>query len=65
MNWQVEYTDQFDDWWNKLTESEQNSIAASVGVLGERGPNLPYLYSSDVKSSRHSHMREFKEADKW
>ncbi|MFQ6605916.1 MAG: type II toxin-antitoxin system RelE/ParE family toxin [Fidelibacterota bacterium] len=60
MNWQVEYTDQFDDWWNKLSENEQNSIAAIAGVLEERGPNLPHPFSSGVESSRHSHMREMR-----
>jgi len=58
--WEVEYTDQFGEWWDSLTKKEQDSIAAIVGVLEDRGPRLPYPYSSDVKSSRHSHMRELR-----
>jgi hypothetical protein len=33
MNWEVEYTDEFEDWWSSLTEEEQEEIAASVGLL--------------------------------
>lgn len=60
MVWEVEYTDQFGEWWETLSEEEQDSIAAIVRVLEERGPTLRYPYSSDVKSSRHSHMRELR-----
>ena len=26
--WEVEYTDEFGDWWDRLTEAEQESIDA-------------------------------------
>ena len=29
-------------------------------LLEERGPDLPFPYSSGVKGSRHSHMRELR-----
>jgi hypothetical protein len=54
--WDVEYTDEFETWWNALNEDEQESVAASVGLLEERGPQLPHPYSSDVKTSRHGQM---------
>lgn len=31
-----------------------------VQLLEEKGPELPYPYSPEVKSSRHSHMRELR-----
>ena len=31
--WDVEYTDEFSDWWETLTEDEHTDIAASVGLL--------------------------------
>ena len=40
MTWDVEYTDDFGDWWGGLTEDEQVSLAASVQLLEERGPSL-------------------------
>lgn len=60
MNWEVEYTDEFGDWWNKLTETEQESIAASVLLLEVRGPNLGFPHSSGINGSKHSHMRELR-----
>ncbi len=60
MTWIVEYTDQFDEWWESLSEDEQDSVAATVGVLEERGPTLKYPISSGIESSRHSHMRELR-----
>jgi hypothetical protein len=31
--WEVEYTDEFGLWWSQLDADEQESIAASVGLL--------------------------------
>jgi hypothetical protein len=60
MKWEVEYTDEFDQWWSILTEEEQISLAASVQLLEERGPNLGYPHSSGINGSKHSHMRELR-----
>ena len=58
--WEVEYTDEFEQWWTKLTEGEQNAIAASVGLIEELGPNLGRPHVDHVKSSRHSNMKELR-----
>jgi hypothetical protein len=60
MSWEVEYTDEFERWWETLSQGEQESIAAVVGLLEDLGPHLGYPYSSGVTSSRHSHMRELR-----
>lgn len=60
MNWSVEYTDEFEEWWLTLSESEQDEIAATVMLLEEVGPSLAYPYSSNVKGSRHGAMRELR-----
>ncbi len=60
MAWEVEYTDEFGEWWGELTEAQQNRVAATVRLLGGRGPALPFPYSSSVRSSRHEHMRELR-----
>lgn len=60
MTWEVEYTDEFGAWWSVLSEAEQESIAASVRLLEERGPNLGFPHSSTVNGSRHGHMRELR-----
>jgi len=60
VQWDVEYTDEFECWWNALTDAEQESVAAYVELLERRGPGLPHPYSSALESSRHGHMREWR-----
>lgn len=60
MTWDVEYTDEFGDWWRTLSEAEQVSVDASVRLLEARGPALGSPHSSGVNGSRHSHMRELR-----
>jgi len=60
MGWDVEYTDEFGEWWRKLMETEQDDVAASVEMLMEHGPRLPFPYSSGIEGSRHGHMRELR-----
>jgi hypothetical protein len=40
----VEYTDQFEEWWNGLDSAEQEDVAAKVGLLEEYGPALGRPY---------------------
>ncbi len=58
--WEVEYTDEFEEWWETLTENEQIDITASVGLLEECGPNLRHPYSSGINGSAYTHMRELR-----
>jgi len=60
VGWDIEYTDEFGAWWNSLSEEEQDRIAVSVGLLNERGPNLPSPHSSAITTSKRSHMRELR-----
>ena len=57
----VEFTDEFENWWNTLTEIEQDRIDGIVGLLEQRGPILSHPYSKVIKSSRyHPDMRELR-----
>ena len=56
MTWDVEYTDELEDWWLRFTKSEQESINASVGLLEALG----FPHSSGIEGSRHGHMRELR-----
>ena len=60
MMWEVEYTEEFKGWWESLDADEQESIAASVGLVEQLGPNLPRPHSDKVKGSRHSNMKELR-----
>ena len=60
MAWEVEVTDEFNEWWNGLTDGEQTSVRAVVKVLMEEGPALGFPYSSKIITSRHPAMRELR-----
>lgn len=60
MEWLVEYTDEFGCWWDTMALSDQICIGAHVRKLEQRGPQLPFPYSSGIKGSRHTHMRELR-----
>jgi len=60
MTWSVEYSDEFGAWWAELTEAEQADVTASVELLEELGPRLPFPHSSGIEGTRHSHMRELR-----
>lgn len=60
MEWEVEYTDEFGDWWATLTEVEQEDVAAVVELLEQKGPQLPFPHSSGINGSKHGHMRELR-----
>jgi hypothetical protein len=60
MRWEIEYTEEFEAWWNSLDEDEQESLAASVGLLEELGPQLPRPHSDTINGSKHSNMKELR-----
>jgi hypothetical protein len=60
MSWNVENTDEFTAWWDELSEAQQDDISSTVLILMERGPSLPFPYSSGIQNSRHDHMRELR-----
>jgi hypothetical protein len=60
MAWEVEYTDQFEGWWDGLSIDEQEDIIEAVHQLEDRGPALGYPTSSGLNQSRHKHMRELR-----
>ena len=60
MAWEVEFTDEFQGWWNMLTEGQQDDLAYSVRHLVEFGPALGFPHSSKVTSSRYPQMRELR-----
>lgn len=58
--WEVEYTDEFGDWWCRLDEAEQESVDATVRLLESAGPWLGFPFSSKINGSKHAHMRELR-----
>lgn len=60
MAWEVEFSDEFASWWERLDEHEQDSVAVKVEVLQLRGPALGRPHVDNVQSSKHSHMKELR-----
>jgi len=58
--WEVEYTNEFEEWWETLSEAEQDAVAFTVGLLRNEGSSLRFPYSTGVKQSRHKSMRELR-----
>ena len=60
MAWEVEYTDEFEQWWLQLLERQQEDVGMRVEMLRRQGPNLSFPHSSDVRTSHHGRMRELR-----
>lgn len=60
MSWNVEYTDQFEDWWRDLSEQQQEAIVDRVGLLEVHGPALGRPLVDTIRRSRHSNMKELR-----
>jgi hypothetical protein len=58
--WDVEFTVEFEVWWNTLSEDEQVEINAKVELLQEHGPTLPRPHADVIVNSRHSNMKELR-----
>lgn len=60
MAWDVEYTDEFADWWDSLSAQQQADIDGGVQHLIDKGPQLGRPYADTVHSSRHVNMKELR-----
>lgn len=61
MAWDVEYTDAFADWWEALSEEEQESVAVKVKLLEKAGPALGRPHADTLaKQSEHTNMKELR-----
>ena len=60
MVWDVEFTDEFEAWWDTLSVADQQGIDAAVSVLEQRGPGLGRPLVDTVEGSRHANMKELR-----
>jgi hypothetical protein len=60
MEAEIEFTEEFETWWDGLTADEQDSVRDSVALLREKGITLPFPHSSGIETSRHHQMRELR-----
>ena len=58
--WEVEHTDEFEEWWDTISEEEQEDIALAVEKLEEQGPSLGRPLADTLENSRHANMKELR-----
>lgn len=59
-SWEVEFTDEFEAWWNSLSEGQQEDVRASVKLLMEFGPSLGFPHTSGIEGAKLRHLRELR-----
>jgi len=60
MAWEIELSDWLEKHWQELDEKHQIRLDASVRLLEQYGPQLPFPHSSGVEGSKFSHLRELR-----
>jgi hypothetical protein len=58
--WEIEFTDEFGEWWDGLTAEEQKSVERYVRLLSQSGPDLHRPYADTIHGSRVPNMRELR-----
>lgn len=58
--WEVEYTNEFEEWWLDLSQEQQEALDDRVMLLMEHGPSLRRPVVGEITSSRHSNMKELR-----
>jgi hypothetical protein len=58
--WDVEYTDEFAQWWETLSVEQQERIDAVVGLLQERGPTLGPPIVDTLQGSALPNLKELR-----
>lgn len=61
MKWEVEFTEEFSEWWNSLMEEEKISVDASVTLLEYFGTQLKFPHSTHIEGTKKvKHLRELR-----
>jgi hypothetical protein len=58
--WNVEVTDEFEQWWTTLSVKQQEALAQSIGLLEINGPQLGRPHADTVTGSRYPNMKELR-----
>ena len=60
MTYEIEFTAEFEKWWNSLNADEQESIGFGVRLLQELGPELKRPHADTLKGSAFPNMKELR-----
>ncbi len=58
--WEVEFSAEFEQWWQSLVLAEQEALLVSIKLLRGMGPLLGRPHADTVNGSRHSNMKELR-----
>lgn len=58
--WEIVTTDTFDDWFDKLKDSDRANVLAGMLLLRETGSHLSRPYADTVNASNYSNMKELR-----
>ena len=61
--WEVEFTDQFFEWWVGLSTEQQAALDVRVELLSQRGPSLGRPAVERIQGSRHHNMKELRASE--
>ena len=61
--WEVEFTDQFEQWWSGLDLGQQTALAVRINMLESRGPDLGRPAVDRIIGSRHHNMKELRASE--
>ena len=60
MVWEIEFTEEFEAWWDSLSIDQQEAVTDRVVLLGQRGPDLGRPVVERIHRSRHHNMKELR-----
>lgn len=60
MRWGTKRTDEFNEWWETLTDADQARVSGSIKFLEMGGPDTGRPSVDSVKGSRHPNMKELR-----
>ena len=60
MEWEVEFYGEFEEEFDALADSAQDSILAAAKLLAMAGPRLGRPYADTLKGSRYANMKELR-----
>src|SRR5438034_10535 len=60
MAWDIEFTDEFGEWFRNLNDAEKVSVTASVDLLEELGPALGRPHVDTLKGLPVPNMKELR-----
>lgn len=58
--WAVDYTEEYEAWFDSLDEECKTSVASRVYLLEQFGPQLSRPYADTLKGSKYANLKELR-----